>query len=93
MAQLVSYSMAPKRLNYLGNSVSSGISFVFLSKGESDLDGLEGGVGGDGVAVAIDLHGDVRLGVGNHISLDQANSCNASASVRAPSLFPKCHFP
>ena len=58
---------------YGGGLVSSGVSLVFLSQGEGDLDGLEGGDGGDGVVVAVGLDHDVRLGGSDHISLEHAN--------------------
>ena len=60
--------------NYLGSPASSGISFVLLAQGELDGDGLEGGVGGEGVVVAIGLDGDVRLGASDDAAQGHANA-------------------
>ena len=51
----------------------SRISFVLLSDGERDLDGLEGSDGADGVVVAVDLNQDVGLGGSNNVALEHAN--------------------
>jgi hypothetical protein len=59
--------------SYLGNPVGSWVSLVLLTKSESNLDGLEGGVGRDGVVVAVGFNGDVGLGGSNDVSLDHAN--------------------
>jgi len=44
-----------------------------LAKGEGYLDVLDGCVGGDSVVVARNFDGDVGLGGGNYVALEQAD--------------------
>ena len=54
--------------SYLANIASSGVGLVLLSKGEADSDVLDLGVGGDGVVVAINSDGNLRVGAKDQVS-------------------------
>ena len=58
---------------YVGFLVGSGVGLVLLAKGEGNLNGLEGGDGGDSVVVAVDFDDNVGLGGSNDVALDHAN--------------------
>ena len=54
--------------SYLANISGSGVGLVFLSEGELDNDVLDLSVGGDGVGVAVDGNGHLRVGAEDQAS-------------------------
>ena len=65
-------------ISYLANISGSGVSLVFLSEGEADSDVLDLGVGGDGVVVAVDGNGHLRVGAEDNASQLLSKTWNLS---------------
>ena len=69
-------------ISYLANISGSGVSLVFLSEGEADGDVLDLGVGGDGVVVAVDGNGHLRVGAEDNASQLLSKTWNLSTSYK-----------